>query len=423
MISFKKSFECADHITKNFLSNFRPHDMEENLLYKIDGDKIYARKVNQLIAERAELSEKIYYSPTYFPLISNYDMRLGTAWTDWTVINFDTCSFYDNNTNKITLDKCARHKISLTNYIKKLENIIGNNIEKIFAKDHTKTVYLAYSRGIDSLCILSFLIKKNLTDRVKLLNFSNTLLCEGIQSFELEKSLGLDVINFTIDMDHLCKIINFKNFKTVLCYTTHTLMKKFPGSFFIFGWHGNQSLLHKKIFLEQINKEVTKRGYCQSLDEWKPNISATPLNEHCFVIKPWHELQGTDDCELFDPLGNKTIFELTRSIDWENIDPHVISHAEIPRKIIYNNVNNMLDKLIIKENLNECDVIFGDLEVPLAKLNKEIFEIDSTGYCNKHGVDWLLSEYHKSLTKNTIKLNTVLGFLLHNYLNMNKGQN
>lgn len=396
--------------------------MQENLLYKIDSDKIYVRKAHQLIAERAKLSEKIYYAPTKFPLISNYDMRRGTAWYDWKMIDFDQCFHYDNNTNKIMLDKCARPKISLTKYIEKLENMIGNNIEKIFDKDFAKPVYLAYSRGADSLCILSFLIKKNLMDRVKLINFSNTILNNGIASFELEKSLGFDVINLAINMDDLCKIINSKNYKTVLCYTTHTLMKKFPGSFFIFGWHGNQSLLHKEIFLEQINKQVTTRGYCQSLDEWKPKSDATPLNEHCLVIKPWHELQGLYDCELFDPLGNEIIFEQIRSIDWNNIDPHVISDAVVPRKIIHNNVNTLLDNLIIKENINEADAIHGDLEVPLAKLNKEIFEIDSTAYCNKQGVDWLLSEYNKSLTKNTIKLNTVLGFLLHNYLNISRGQ-
>ena len=413
---------CADHITKNLLSNFRPNDMQENLLYKIDGDKIYARKAHQLIAERAKLSEKIYYAPTKFPLISNYDMRRGTAWSDWTMIDFNKCFYYDSNTNKITLDVFKRNKIVLTSYIEKLENIIGNTIEKIFHKNFTKPVYLAYSRGVDSICILSFLIRKNLMHRVKLLNFSNTILNEGITSFELEKNLGFDVINLTINMDDLCEIINLKNYKTLLCYTTHTLMKKFPGSIFIFGWHGNQALLHKEIFLQQINKEVTKRGYCQSLDGWKPKIDATPLNEHCLVIKPWNELQGLYDCELFDPLGNKKIFELIRSIDWNNIDPHLISDAGVPRKIIHNNVNTMLDNLIIKENINESDVIFGDLQVPLTKLDKKIFEIDSTGYCHKQGVDWLLSQYNQSLTKNTIKLNTVLGFLIHNHLNMSEGQ-
>jgi hypothetical protein len=160
---------------------------------------------------------------------------------------------------------------------------------------------------------------------------------------------------------------------------------------------------------------VYKTGYCKSLDGWKPKKNPTPLKEHFLYRKPWHELQAYNGCEWFDPLFNEKIFEMIRSIDWKNIDSHIVSNAEVARKIINENVGNLLDDFITYENLNEIDNISGDLEVPFKNLQKEIFNVDKN-YCNKQGHDWLISEYNQSLPKKFIKLNTLLSFLVQNFI-------
>lgn len=416
MLKYKNTFECADETTKTLLENFEPTDTKEKIFFKVINKQIFARKAKHLIGDRNALSEKIYYTPTYFPLLSKYDMRLGTAWDEWSNINFDSFYKFDQKDNQIIEYEKIRNKISLEQYIEQLLERINDNIEGIFNKSKDKTIYLSYSTGIDSLCILSFLIKKKMHNRIKLINFTNTMTTQKINSFQEEKKLGFEVENFKINFDDLARIINTNNFQKVLCYTTSTLFEKYCNGLFIFGFHGNQSLLHKKIFLEQIQKKVEKDGYCKSLDGWQPSKNFTPLKEHCLVVKPWHELQGSNNCNFFHPLGDGKIFDLIRSIDWEGVDPHTISNAEVARKIIYENVGNSFDSLITQENLYESDIILGDLEVPMQNLKNKIFNLD-VKYCNRQGYDWLVSEYNESLSKKSIKLNTVISFLVQNFLN------
>lgn len=415
MSDVKNIFECADDITKKLFTNFRSIDTKEKIFFKTTNEQIFARTEKQLIIERHSLSENIYYYPTYFPLISIYDIRAGTAWNDWSITNFDNLYHYEEKNNQIIINEITRNKISLEQYIEQLKVEIDNNITKIFKKCRNKTIFLAYSSGIDSLCILSFLIKKKLQNRIKLINITNVMTHNVKRTFEKEKKLGFDVYHLEININDLTRIINENSYKKVLCYTTYMLFKKFPNSTFIFGFHGNQSLLHKNIFLEQIQKEVYKTGYCKSLDGWKPKKNPTPLKEHFLYRKPWHELQGCDGCEWFDPLFNEKIFEMIRSIDWKNIDSHIVSNAEVARKIINENVGNLLDDFITYENLNEIDNISGDLEVPFKNLQKEIFNVDKN-YCNKQGHDWLMSEYNQSLPKKFIKLNTLLSFLVQKFI-------
>lgn len=418
------NFEYSDNITKQLLSNFKQTDLKEKIFIKIEKQSITARTAEQLIKAHTVLSDKIYYSPTRFPLISSDDIRLGTAWKDWLCPNFNTQFYYNNDNNKITVCEVIRNKISLNEYIKKLQIILDNNVSKIVEKN--KNLFLCYSGGVDSAVILSYLIKKKLQDKVTLINFSNLVNNKTINNFNYEKKLGFKVENIKIDLNDLISVCNTKSYEKIICYTTYTLLKKYKRSSFIYGFHGNQSLLHKKIFLEQINKDVSKNGYCSSLNNWKSMKNPTPLAEHCFLIKPWHKVNETNDCKIFSPLGNEEIFEMVRSIEWNDVDPHTINDAKVAKQIINNNVGALLDSSILKnENIAESDTIIGDLEVPLKELDPEIFDIAATliknkfqndikknYHNNKQGDEWLVKEYANAMKENFIKLNTLISFIL-----------
>lgn len=406
-----REFECSDNITKKLLSNFKQKDLDEKIFIKIENQSIFARTAEQLIKSHTALSEKIYYDPTKFPLMSVNDIRLGTAWKDWLCPNFDTQFYYNKDNNKITACDVVRNKISLNQYIEKLQIILDNNISEIVKKN--KNLFLCYSGGIDSAVILSYLIKKKLQDKVKLINFSNLITGKTTNDFNYVKKLGFKIANIKIDFDDLINVCNTKSFKKITCYTTYTLLKKYKKNSFIFGFHGNQSLLHKKIFLEQINKDVSKKGYCSSLNNWKSIKNPTPLAEHCFLLKSRHERNEINDCKIFSPLGNEEIFEMVRSIDWDNVDPNIINDAKVARQIISNNVGNLLDSSILEtENLTESDTIIGDLKIPFKQLDPEIFDIKVKSFHDKQGYSWLLKEFTKAMKENFIKLNILLLFVL-----------
>lgn len=405
------NFEYSDNITKQLLSNFKQRDLKEKIFVKIEKQSIIARTAEQLIKSHTALSDKIYYSPTRFPLISVNDIRLGTAWKDWLCPNFDTHFYYNKDNNKITACDVVRNKISLNQYIEKLQIILDNNISEIVKKN--KNLFLCYSGGIDSTVILSFLIKKKLQDKVTLINFSNLITTKKINNFDYEKKLGFKIENIKINLNNLISVCNTKNYENIICYTTYTLLKNFKKSSFMYGFLGNQSLLHKKIFLEQINKDLSKKGYCSSLNNWKAMKNPTPLAEHCFLVKPWDKLNGINDCKMFFPLFNEEIFEMVRSIDWNNIDPHIINDAKVARHVISNNVGDLLEFNIPKtENLTEADSIIGDLKIPLKELDTEIFDIKENNYHDKQGHNWLVKEYKKAMKENFIKLNTLISFIL-----------
>jgi hypothetical protein len=403
-------FECVDDTTRLLLSNFKQKEFNKKIFVKIKNQSITARTTDQLINDSECLSKKIYYNPTYFPLISRDDIRTGTAWKDWQYPNFDTCFDYKNN--KIIIDTVHKNKISIDQYIQKLEKILDNNISEIFKNNKNLKLFLCYSRGIDSILILSYLIKKKLQDKVILINFSNLISSKKNNTFDLEKKLGFKVETIKLGLDELIAACNTGEHEIAICYTTYTLLNLYKNCAFIFGFHGNQSLLHKKIFLEQINKDVSKKGYCSSLNDWKTTKNPTPLEEHCLLIKPWHKLDGMNGCKIFTPLGNEEIFEMVRSIAWSDVDPHLVGDAKVARQIINDNVGNLLDSVILEEDTSESDNIIGDLEIPMEKLDKELFNIQEKNCHDKEGYNWLLLEYGRAKEKSSIKLNTLLSYMI-----------
>jgi len=403
-------FECFDDTTRQLLFNFKQKDLQKKIFVKIKNQSIIARTMEQLINDLVYLSDKIYYNPSYFPLVSRDDLRSGTAWKDWLCPNFDTQFTYKDN--MIIIGTTRKNKISINQYIEKLEKILDSNISEIIRKNKNSKLFLCYSGGIDSVLILSYLIKKKLQDKVVLINFSNIITSKKINTFDFEKKLGFEVQTIKIGLDELITACNTGEHEIAICYTTYTLLNLYKNCTFVFGFHGNQSLLHKKIFLEQINKEVSKKGYCSSLNNWKTTKNPTPLEEHCLLMKPWHKLDGTNDCKIFTPLGNEEIFEMVRSIEWNNIDPHIISDAKVARQIINENVGNLLDPIILEEDIGELDNVIGDLDIPMDKLDNQLFKIQEKSCHDKKGYDWLLFEYGRAKVKNSIKLNTLLSYMI-----------
>lgn len=406
----ERIFECGDELTAKLFNNFQQKDIQEkNTLFKIKNNTIFAQTVQGLITNKEPLSENFFYQSTYFPLIKRDDARAGTAWLDWHFPNFDTIFFYDNK--KIIMRKKLRKKIKIREYVKKLKNILDHNIDNMFKKLIGKKTFLCYSRGIDSTLILSYILKNELQNKIDILNFTNSIGDNLPLDLQEEKKLGFEVTHINLGMDDLIDAINTLDPDVVSCYCSYSLMQKFKNCNFIFGYHGNQTLLHKKIFLEQINKDIKESGYCTSLNGWTATENPIPLSECVLFIKPWHKLDGINNNSIFAPLGNDENFELVRDIDWYDIDPHLISDAKIAREFINGNVENKLDFAISNENIKDLDCVIGDLLIPIAKIRKEIFEIDNKSFMNEKGFCWLISEYDSAKKSKYIKFNSLLSYI------------
>jgi hypothetical protein len=406
----EKIFKCGDELTAKLLNNFYQKDIQErSILIKIENNTIFAQTVQNLINNNEPLSEMFFYQPTYFPLIKRDDVRAGTAWPNWHFPNFDT--YFIHKDKKIIMTTKLRKKIAITEYVKQLKNILDYNINAMFEKILDKKTFLCYSRGIDSTLILSYILKHKLQDKIHILNFSNLLAGGTALQLQEEEKLGFKVTHINLGMDDLIDAINTLDPNIVSCYCSYSLMKKFKNCNFIFGYHGNQVLLHKKIFLEQINKDVKDLGYCTSLNGWTSIENPIPLAECVLFIKPWHKLNGINNNSIFEPLGNDENFDLLRNIDWHDVDPHLISNAKIARQIIMDNVGNKLDFVISNENTNELDCVIGDLLIPINKIKKEIFEIYKKSYMNEKGFNWLMSEYAEAKTSKYIKFNSLLSYI------------
>jgi hypothetical protein len=406
----ERIFECGGDLTAKLLNNFYQKDIQErSILIKIENNTIFAQTVQDLINNNEPLSEMFFYQPTYFPLIKRDDVRAGTAWPNWHFPNFDT--YFIHKDKKIIMTTKLRKKIAITEYVKQLKNILDCNINSMFEKILDKKTFLCYSRGIDSTLILSYILKHKLQDKIHILNFSNLLAPGTTLQLQEEEKLGFKVTHINLDMDDLIDAINTLDPNIVSCYCSYSLMQKFKNCNFIFGYHGNQVLVHKKIFLEQINKDVKDVGYCTSLNGWTSIENPIPLAEYVLFNKPWHKLGGINNNSIFEPLGNDENFDLLRNIDWHDVDPHLISDAKIPRQIIKDNVGNKLDVVISNENTNELDCVIGDLLIPIDKIKKEIFEIDKKPCMNEKGFNWLISEYAAAKTSKYIKFNSLLSYI------------
>ena len=172
---FKESYKCSDDVTKQLLFKFRQKDFSKKVYIKIENEIImaaYADNINRF--QKLSLSDKIYeHSSTWFPIIFSSDFRLGTAWQGWQIPNFDTYFEYDRHKNVVRIKTFQRQQISLDFYQESIQKIIDKNILSVFAKEKSKKIMIAYSGGIDSLVILSYIIKNKLQEKVILVNFEN----------------------------------------------------------------------------------------------------------------------------------------------------------------------------------------------------------------------------------------------------------
>jgi len=355
------------------------------------------------------INESFYYNATSYPSMDKTDFTKGSIYKDYVI---PTAAYkFTIKDESVSVDTDS-NKISLTDYVDQIDQLIADEINKIY-KNHDHVV-LSYSGGVDSMVLLSYIIAGGFLSQTTLLTHQNFVQLPehpGLISnspdrrqaledvLDLTSSLGAKkIIKISVDHTDLINAFNMKNFVQCSCYSATKALTYFNNTAFLFGHHGNQSLLHKDIFIDQLlldgligESEVQqaldkKNYYVTSATTYNVNRARIPL-EYCpLLLKQWPELTGYNNNTTYAPLGVK--LDLCRNIDFKTVDLYDILDAKVPRALISKNVGTMLDPYIINESIGDGDA-FIDWMLDRDQLNENLLEIPNNINHNLTGYNWL----------------------------------
>lgn len=396
-------------------------------------DKFFLKKdLSKIVLDIAELKNekldtKIYFSPSKCPIVNVADSDIGSCFEDYII---PTGSFnYEFNSGKVVsslLDK----SLSFSEYSDFIYKRIQDNIKQIFLEHDT--VLLSYSGGIDSLVVLSYIIDLGFKDRIKfVINNNQVSKSSGCLYYNpMHKLLidhiiqlfDLDVLWIDITEDYILECINNKALEHLRTYSTSCLFDSFKNSVFVGGWHGNQVLLHKYIFWDEIQlvrpqakQEIrdflskNKNFYSSSLKNYDTqNTNIIPIERVHMLQKSWNWFNGINGNRIYSPLGDDEIFLMLRQIDFSQVPIDIIANASLARDFIHKNVDTMLDEFIAYESLNDGDSLADIDELPINKINQEILQIPRELNHSVEGVSWLKYELEAAKLSGRIPLNTIV---------------
>lgn len=406
------------------MNEFQNHDLSLNkFLLRNDFSELIA---DPSLLLKNRLSEKMYFSSANFPVASVADSSLGSGFDDYFV---PTGSYIFQKTQTGFVSIGLEKNLSIETYTDKIYNSIKNNIEQIFSNH--QNVLLCYSGGIDSLVVLSYIISLGYLKRTKLIVNNNKVSksngCLFYNSIQLDltkdliKKFSIDVDWIDIDHDYVYSLINYGHLNQLKTYSTNYVVEKYKNSAIVGGWHGNQVLLHKYVFWDEIiiNRRCAKDEiinllkekndfYTASLARYDVNKLMVPIEQVHMLQKPWAWHNGRNGNYVYSPLANDEIFQDLRRIDFKTVPVITIADAMVARAIIERNAGSEFNQYIQQESLDDGDSTTKFDDVPIKNINPSLFSIPSNLNHNPVGKQWLEYEIENSKSTGYIKFNCVM---------------
>jgi hypothetical protein len=361
------------------------------------------------------INEHFYYSAQWYPSIDKTDFTKGSIYKDYVIPTAAYKFTIDNGCVSVDTNS---EKISLTEYTDQIDQSVSNEINNIY-KSHDHVV-LTYSGGVDSMVLLSYIIAGGFLSQTTILTHQNfvqspdhpSLISNSparLQALEdvldLTSGLGAKIIKISVDPIDLASALASKNFIHSSCYSATKALTYFNNTAFLFGHHGNQALLHKDIFIDQlllngilgeleVQQALDKKNYyVTSATDYDINRVRVPL-EYCpLLLKQWPELTGYNNNTTYAPLGAK--LKLCRDIDFRTVDLYDILDAKVARDLISKNVGTMLDKYIVTEGVGDGDA-FVDRMFDRDQLDGSLLKIPNNINHNLTGYNWLTENLKRS---------------------------
>jgi hypothetical protein len=376
---------------------------------------LISRDYTRLVTDICELKNQklineIYYRPLFFPVL---DFSTVSCFEDY-IIPTASYKFYQSDNIKYEL---VKQNINLTNYIDYIDNDIRHNIKEIYFKHNE--VNLAYSGGIDSIVLLSYIISLGLLSRTRIVCFENLSQndssCLHVDNHKKERVIALlsniadqclGVQWTTVNQEDF--IYNIKNFgfKYAKCYATEKLLRSCRDQAFIFGHHGNQLLLHKNIFINEIVRQrsaaqdefanLPKTYYCQGMINFVPSTNFPGIEHTHMIMRPWANLDGYQGNRIYSPIGSNESFNLMRQLDYAMISIDTVANARVARELIDRN-HTELAEYITSESLQEYDSFkFAETTVSRVDLDSANLIIPTNLNHNELGLSYLQNSIEQS---------------------------
>ena len=382
------------------------------------------------------IHKEFYYNAQAYPHVHLNDCTRGSIYKDYVI---PTAAYKFTINDGYALVETNNKKISLTEYTDQIDRLVADEINNIY-KNHDHVV-LSYSGGIDSMAMLSYIIAGGFLSRTTILthqNFvqkpehpslisNNPIRYKALEDvLELVSDLGAKIIKISVDDTDLINAFNNKNFIQASCYTVAKALTYFNNTAFLFGHHGNQSLIKHWIFIDQLllhgligESEVQqfldkKNYYATAWTNYDVNRDRIPLDCSPLLVRLWPELNGFNGNTLYSPLGSG--LELCRDIDFRTVELNDILNATVGRTLISRNVGTMLDKYISTDGSGDGDG-GTDKMIDRSCFDEKLFKIPDNINHDLTGYNWLQENLKRPrISTHNLSSLTVLHHLseLHN---------
>jgi hypothetical protein len=330
--------------------------------------------------------------------------------------------------------------VSLDQYVNQVYDQIANQIQQIY--QHHAEVTLGYSGGIDSMVLLSFIAAQNLLSRTNIVcveNHTQTSMY-AMHNHTDNKQKVTDLLAnlksklksiswFVVDTQDIAHSFNHGNLEHVKCYTTYSILRKYNRTAFIFGYHGNQILLHKPLFVDELflrnkisHQEFNeyllthKNFYTQCLTRYNTSKEKIGVDRTHFLKKPWALMDGVNANRVYSPIGTRLTFDLLRSLDFDTVCLHDVADASVARHIIMRNVGTLFNDHIGSESLSDMDNL-KDTLIPIELLNQQRLTIPAGLNHHPEGLDWIKHEIDSVKVSGVIPVNSLTSIKMLNWIN------
>jgi len=341
--------------TKILLNDYiRKNGQVYDIFINIENDVIEAETLQGLMSNpKIKINRSFYQYPVRFPF-SNFNLNSGTMFEGWEATSFYEKFYYDGNyINRLEVPK---QTLSLNDYVL----LVEKNLEDFFSNffKENKTFVLSYSRGIDSLLLLSYVMKYGMLKNCFIVNIDFPGIDHNFSlDLNVEKNLGLDINKIEFNKKNLLSYINQSDPLKFYSMQDYFLVDSFKDINILSGYDGNSVLLHKWEWIHRIGRgsfSTVKNFYTTSVLDWINYIIPRDIdNDMITIVPPFSRHWNNPELKnLISPISNIQLMELLPFIKIKDIDPIIIAEAAVPKKIIQKNVGSALDELIINENNN-----------------------------------------------------------------------
>ena len=415
----KLQYNPTDSNTIDLLQNYcRKNGNTHDVFIKTEGEHITAQTLEQLIDSKSEpLREFHACYANEFPWMPKKNFHR-TQWTD-----YFASGYYDHyrlENDKIVLEKLQKNTINLKDYVEQARNILEENFLKC-VKKYKKFIVL-YSQGIDSIWLLSMIIKHDLLDRTKFFYVENTVIPHTHLDFSVEKSMGFDIEIIPFEYEHILPFANQKNpfeFYNYQSIWTGQKITQDPKTCVLNGLEGNSVLLHKWEWIKRIGKRhtvqdpyVTTANTHIDWDEPQDLDHDTitfiePYSRNYTNKKYWHNWET--------PISDIRLTQQLPFIKLDQIDPDYVADAVMLRDMINDNVGNELDRLITRESNGwNNNYTFGYIK--LEDVGEEYIKLAVSRRQSSQTFLWLKKQLKKARQEKKIHTSVLLSIKLSNRL-------